>query len=131
MKQWLQSGRWLLALLFSTGLALQCSAQDPRPNRAQNRQENRPPNQQRQQQNQPRRQGQRQERQQPRQEARRVQPERRIAEAPRNPASVNPPRGSGNLRGAGSRPPNGSGQSVQRPNFNENRPPNATGRSRE
>jgi hypothetical protein len=127
MKQWFQSGRWLLALLFSAGIALQCSAQDSRPNRTQNRQENRPPKQQGQQQNQPRRQEQRQ----PRQEARRVQPERRIAEAPRNSATVNPPRRSGDSREGGNRPPSASGESVRRPNFNGNRPPNASGGSRD
>src|SRR6266853_1680723 len=124
MKLQIQCG-WLMALLISAGMALQCSARDSRPNRAQNRQESRPPKQQGQQQNQPRRQEQRQERRQPRQEARRMQPGRSIAEAPRNPASVNPPRESGNLREGRSRPPNESGQSVQRPNFNGNRPPNA------
>ena len=130
MKLRIQCG-WLMALLISAGMALQCSAQDSRPNRAQNRQESRPPKQQGQQQNQPRRQEQRQERRQPRQEARRVQPGRSIAEAPRDPASVNPPRESGNLREGRSRPPNGSGQSVQRPNFNGNRPPNAREGSRD
>src|SRR6267154_1090055 len=105
MKLQIQCG-WLMALLISAGMALQCSAQDSRPNRAQNRQESRPPKQQGQQQNQPRRQEQRQERRQPRQEARRVQPGRSIAEAPRDPASVNPPRESGNLREGRSRPPN-------------------------
>src|SRR5258707_13057360 len=131
MKNWLQTGGWLTTLLISAGMALQCAAQDPRPNQAQSRQENKPPKEQRQQQNQQRRQEQRQERRQPRQEAPRVQPERRIAEAPRNPATVNPQRGSGNLRDGGNRAPNGSGESAQRPNFNGNHPPNATGRSRE
>src|SRR5882672_12799220 len=146
MKNWFQTGGWLMTLLISAGMALQCAAQDPRPNRAQSRQENKPQKEQRQQPNQQRRQEQRQERRQPQQEPRRAQPERRIAEAPRrnaetprrnldtprNPGTAYPPpRGSGNSRDGGNRPPNVRGESVQRPNFNENRPPNATGRLRE
>src|SRR5712664_794208 len=127
----LQSGRWLLTLMIGAGLALLCAAQNPRTDRAQSRQENKPPKEQRQQQNQQRRQEQRQERRQPQQEARRAQPERRNAEPLRNPATVNPPQRSGNSRDGGSRPPNRSGENVQRPNFNENRPPNVTGRSRD
>src|SRR2546425_3715288 len=132
MKNWFQTGRWLMTLLISAGMALQCAAQDPRPNRAQSRQENKPPKEQRQQQNQQRRQEQRQERRQPQQEARRAQPEprngeapRRNADAPRNSATLNPPRRSGNSRDGGNRPPYASAESVQRPNFNGNRPPNA------
>ncbi len=98
MKNWFQTGGWLMTLLISAGMALQCAAQDPRPNRAQSRQENKPPKEQRQQQNQQRRQEQRQERRQPQQEARRAQPERRNAEPLRNPATVNPPQRSGNSR---------------------------------
>src|SRR5882762_594313 len=94
----LQFGGWLLALVISAGLALQCAAQNPRTDRAQSRQENKPPKEQRQQPNQQRRPEQRQERRQPQQEARRAQPERRIAEALRNPATVNPPQRSGNSR---------------------------------
>src|SRR5260370_9355991 len=114
MKNWLQTGGWLTTLLISAGMALQCAAQDPRPNQAQSRQENKPPKEQRQQQNQQRRQEQRQERRQPRQEAPRVQPERRIAEAPRNPATVNPQRGSGNSRHAGDPAPHGSWECAPR-----------------
>src|SRR3989454_4049292 len=127
MKNWIQTSGWLITLLISAGMALPCAAQDPRPKRAPSRQENKPPKEQRQQQNQQRRQEQRQERRQPQQEARRAQPERRNAETPRNPATVNPPQRSRNSREVGSRPPNRSGETVQRPNFNENRPPNATG----
>src|SRR5882762_5602501 len=137
MKLRIQFG-WLMALLISAGMALQCSAQDPRPNRAQSHQENKPQKEQGQQQNQQRRQEQRQERRQPQQEARRAQPEprnaevpRRNAEAARNSATVNPPLRSGNSRDGGNRPPNASGESVQRPNFNANRPPNARGGSRD
>src|SRR6266404_7714145 len=118
MKLRLQFGGWLLALVISAGLAVQCAAQDPRTDRAQSRQENKPPKEQRQQPNRQRRQEPRQERRQPRQEARRAQPEPRIAEAPRrnaeaprrnldaprNPGTAYPPpRGSGNSRDGGNR----------------------------
>src|SRR6266850_7514612 len=134
MKLRLQFGGWLLALTISAGLSLPCAAQNPRTDREQSRRENKPPKEQRQQPNQQRRQEQRQERRQPQQEAHRAQPERRIAEAPRrnldapqNPGTAYaPPRGSGNSRDGGNRPPNVRGESIQRPNFNENRPPNAT-----
>src|SRR5882757_8707328 len=117
MKRWLQSGGWLLALIISAGIMLQCAAQDPRPNRAPSRQENKPPKQQRQQQNQQRRQEQRPERRQQQPGARGAQPERKNAEAARNPGTANPPRGPGNLRDSGNRPPM-DGQSAPRPNFN-------------
>src|SRR5712671_8027653 len=106
MKLRLQFGGWLLALVISAGLALQCAAQNPRTDRAQSRQENKPPKEQRQQPNQQRRQEQKQGRRQPQQEARRAQPERRIADAPRNPGTAYPPpRGSGSSRDGGNRPP--------------------------
>src|SRR6267143_4911606 len=124
MKLPLQSGGWLLALVAGAGMALQCAAQNPRTNWAQNRQENKPPKEQRQQQNQQRRQEPKQERRPQQQESHRAQPEPRNSEAPRrnadasrNPAAANPPRRSGNSRDGGNRPPNAGGESVQRPNF--------------
>jgi len=44
---------------------------------------------------------------------------RRNFDTPRNPATTYPPRGYGDSRGGGNRPPTGRGESVQRPNFNE------------
>ena len=127
MKRWLQSGGWLLALIVSAGIALQSAAQEPRPNRAPSRQENKPPKEQRQQQNQQRR----QERRQQQQGTRGAQPERKNAEAARNPGITNPLRGPGNLRDSGNRFSMDRGQSAPRPNFSGNRPPNATGRTRD
>src|SRR5258708_17685601 len=133
-----QHGTWLLATVISAGIALQCAAQSPRADWTHSRQENKPPKEQRPNQNQQRSQEQRQERRQQPQESHRAQPERknaevppRSAEAPRNPATAPPSRGTGNLRDGGNRSPNASGESVQRPNFNGNRPPNATVHPRE
>jgi uncharacterized protein DUF3106 len=121
MKPRLQFGGWLIALGISVGMVVPCAAQ--------NRDANKPPQQPKQQQRQLPRQEQRQERRQQQPEGRRVQNGGPSNDRPRNQVApnrfpANRPTGSMSTLG-GNHPPNMRGDSAQ-PNFNPNRPPNAS-----
>ena len=115
MKLRLQFGGLLIALGISAGMALPCAGQ--------NRNANRPPQQQ---QRPAARPAPRPER---RQEAPRApQGGRGNANRPGNYAPPNRQGESAGQRNEGNRPTNLPGETGRQPNFNPNRPPNATGR---
>ena len=112
MKLRLQFGWLLIALALSAGMALPCLAQ--------NKNANRPPQQQQRQASRPA-QGQGR-----RQEGPRAQSGRPNGNRPSYNAPANRPNESAGPRNEGNRPSNLAGESGRQPNFNPNRPPNAT-----
>jgi len=117
MKLRFQFGEWVLTAACVAAMALPCAAQS---------RDNKPHSQPKPQQ------APRQERRQPQQQGGRAQSGRPRNDRPHNNAPANRPSPNKQTESmgmiGGDRPPNARGESGQRPDFNPNRPPNASNR---